>query len=769
MNKFIKNNISTIIGVVILLQPILDLITGICLHVFNINLTLGIIIKVLFAGFLMFVATITYKRKKLFIPYFIIILYGLFYVLGITLYRDRSIFVEVQNLVKVFYFPVLLLTLYSIKDEFKISKMILFTTLFTYIILIFIPTLFGIGFASYEITKSGTLGFYNSANEISGIISILTPIIFLIFKDEKSAIKKTILTIIYLVVILMVGTKTPLLSLFITVGVTLLYLWYRSIKQKNYKPILYTFIGIIVAIIALIIVIPKTNFYKNIQVHLDYLEVDNVIDVFKDEKLVDHFIFSSRLKFLNNKAKMYAKSATYEKLFGIGYQNKNKSTKMIEMDYFDIFYSHGIVGFLIYFGVVLTVIYKLLEEKQKLTFDRLMIVLSFILIAFLAFFTGHIITAPSVSLIVVILLLYLDKREKKDLLFASVSMDLGGIEKALLNLVNRIDLNKYNVEIILEEKKGIFLDQINENIRVTELKVNNNKNVFLRKLINYTNKLIYKIFNFKKYDFSCCYATYSFSSSKIALLSSNNTAFYVHNDYRTIYKDIDEFKNFFDSRNIQDYKNIVFVSNENRDGFVEIYQTIKDRCKVYNNFINTDEIINQSNEEINVKRKSKNTLLMYVGRLDDDAKKISRQINLVKNLKNVDLWIIGDGPDREKYEKEVKENKLEDRITFFGKQKNPFPYMKMADYCILTSDYEGFPVTYLEAITLNKNIITTFPTSDDTVDINKYGYVIDKDIDKMTKQVEKIIKENKKAKAIDLEEGQKLRMKKLERLFDEVI
>ena len=45
---------------------------------------------------------------------------------------------------------------------------------------------------------------------------------------------------------------------------------------------------------------------------------------------------------------IYERANTYQKLFGIGYINNNKTTKMIEMDYFDIFYSHGIVGFLIF-------------------------------------------------------------------------------------------------------------------------------------------------------------------------------------------------------------------------------------------------------------------------------------------------------------------------------------------------------------------------------------------------------------------------------------
>ena len=122
------------------------------------------------------------------------------------------------------------------------------------------------------------------------------------------------------------------------------------------------------------------------------------------------------------------------------------------------------------------------------------------------------------------------------------------------------------------------------------------------------------------------------------------------------------------------------------------------------------------------------------------------------------------------YEELVDKNKLQDKITFFGKKENPYPYMLKADYIILTSDYEGFPVTYLEAITLNKPIITTIDVSDDKLDIGKdFAFIISKDEKKMVKEVEKILTEKPKIKNINFNEVQKERMKNLESIFDEVI
>ena len=191
------------------------------------------------------------------------------------------LFTEIQGLIKTFYFPILLISLHSIRNEIKVSKMVLFTSLFIYLILIFIPTVLGMGYKTYEITKAGTLGFFNAANEISGIISLLTPVMFIIFYYSKNLIPKIILVVMYLTVILMMGTKTPLLVLFITIGSSLLYKWTKSIKEKKYKSIIISLIIVVIGITGLILIVPKSNFYKNIQTHLDYLEVDNITDVFK--------------------------------------------------------------------------------------------------------------------------------------------------------------------------------------------------------------------------------------------------------------------------------------------------------------------------------------------------------------------------------------------------------------------------------------------------------------------------------------------------------
>ncbi len=771
MNKFLKENFSKILIIFILLQPIIDLITGICVHIFNLNITFGIIIRVLFLLFLIYETIIIHKRKASFYIYLGILIYSLLYLIGIIVYKDGVLFREVQGLVKTFYFPLVLISLYDLKSEFKISKMVLFTTLFSYLLLILIPNILNLGFESYTVAKIGSLGFFNSANELSGIISILTPVMFIILKEVKNNVFRVTASIIYLVVILTIGTKTPLLTLLITIGLSYLYYMVINIKKKTFKPIIYSGLVLVVGCCSLLLVLPKTNFYKNIRIHLDYLEVDTVFDILKDKKLIDHFIFSSRLAFMDKKVANYNESSMYEHLFGIGYTKDTETTKLIEMDYFDILYSHGVVGFIIFFTPLIYVFYQLYttRKKENSSYEKYMLKLSVFLLFILALLTGHILTAPAVALIVVILILYLSKRNKKEVLFATVNFDIGGIETSLINLLNQFDYSKYNVTVILEEKIGILLPRVNKNATIQEVKVSAHSNVFIRKFINLSNKLIFTIVNYHNYDFSSCYATYSLSSNLLARIASKNTAFYIHSNYKYIY-DKDDFLNFFNARHINDFKHLIFVAEEAKNDFLKYYPQLTKKCLVFANFIDPDLVLEKSKVELSVKKPKDKKLLVFVGRLDDHAKKLLRAIHLVNEIPSLALWIIGDGPDRAMYEKEVKRLNLEKSITFFGGKENPYPYMKMCDYVILTSDYEGFPLIYLEAITLGKEIITTIDVSDSQLNIGKdYAHIVSKDEKQMLREVEKILVGKPKMKKVDFKKLQKEKFKRLEKVFNEVV
>lgn len=568
MNTWIKKNFNTLLIIFILLQPILDLITGIGIHVWKVNLTIGIIIRILFLIFMIYSVLFVYKKKQNFIYYGLLIIYGLFYLTGIFLYKDGiGVFEEIQGLCRVFYFPVLLISLYSVKEEIRISKMTLMTVLVTCLVCILIPNCLNLGFASYEITKEGTLGFFNSANEISGIISLLTPIMLLIFINCKKIISILIISIIYLFVILTIGTKTPLLSLGITIFFAYLWFIYKEIKQKRIKRIGLSLIALIIFVTGITLILPRTNFYKNIKTHLDYLKLDNITEVFQDEALIDHFIFSQRLTFLKDRQQDYKSATTYQKLFGIGYLDGAKEAKAVEMDYFDIYYSHGLIGFIIYFGIYGYIFYLIMKERKCLDFTQYMLYVSIILSIFLSFFTGHIITAPAVSLIVVILLLMLVKRKKDYILLIGENNQL---ERNLTHWVNETNPDKLKIEILLIEKnKSKQKHNLASSLEITKFPSTSNN--ILKQLMFMINLCWFEIANYQVYKRSCCYQNCDSLKEKLTKIASIDN---------NIYMDKTNLKNKFIKELLNKSVNVNFIFNnaKNKDAFLLKYPNLKEKC-----------------------------------------------------------------------------------------------------------------------------------------------------------------------------------------------
>lgn len=361
--------------------------------------------------------------------------------------------------------------------------------------------------------------------------------------------------------------------------------------------------------------------------------------------------------------------------------------------------------------------------------------------------------------------------KKKNILIASYSLDFGGIETSLINLLKNMNQNKYNITLVLEKKEGVFLNDVPNNIIVKEYKVSNNKNLLIRKTINLIKEIKWILFNYKKYDASICYATYSKPCSFLARASSNNKIIFVHNDYyQSFEKDIDMIKSFFTGLKIKNYNHIVFVSNESRTNLCNIIPTIKMKSQTINNLIDSERIIKLSKEKISEKSNNKK-IFLFVGRLDEKQKRISKIIETaisLKKIKNIEFWILGTGPDEGEYKKKIEKEKLSN-VKFLGAKKNPYPYMKASDYIILTSKYEGFPVVYNEAIILNKPIITTVDVSDDYISIkNRFGIIISNDVKQISKTIKDIVKTDFKIKEkVDFKKLNKKRINDIERLIDE--
>lgn len=360
---------------------------------------------------------------------------------------------------------------------------------------------------------------------------------------------------------------------------------------------------------------------------------------------------------------------------------------------------------------------------------------------------------------------------KKKLLIFSYNLEMGGIEKALINLLKSINYNKYEVDLLLEENKGVFKRKVPKKVNIKEYKVYKNKIKPIQKLQNFFNQLKFKIKNYHKYDCAILYATYSYAGNYVVRNASKNKIMFIHSDYTNLYNE-ENYRNFFTSRNIYEFNNLIFVSNESRNNFLKYYPSLSKKTHVINNLINYEEIEKKSQEKIKEKIKKTDINLLFVGRLEEETKKITTQLKLIKDLKddipNIKLFIVGDGIDKFAYESYIEDNNLQDYIFMLGNKTNPYPYIKKCDYLLLTSKYEGYPLVFTESLVLKTGVISTIKVSDDVFEIgNNYGFVISKQYNKMKEEIKNILvnKEKKKTK-FNFEEINKNRVELLEKLID---
>ena len=236
-------------------------------------------------------------------------------------------------------------------------------------------------------------------------------------------------------------------------------------------------------------------------------------------------------------------------------------------------------------------------------------------------------------------------------------------------------------------------------------------------------------------------------------------------------------------------RKIVFVSKKSKETFNNIVDEeyiVKNNIKTFNikNYIDGENIISKSNEFKEIENDTKyeqlkeiikehnkngNIIFLNVGRHSKEKNLITLVKvfnNIIKNSekkekgngnenqkqkedeygdnilkKKIYLLMVGDGKETKELVKYVEENKLTDRIIFLGNKKNPYPYFKMADYVILTSLNEGYPVVFQEAMILDKKIITT-DVSDAVIDIKEQqrGYIISFDEKNMKNEIIEIVK-----------------------------
>jgi len=120
--------------------------------------------------------------------------------------------------------------------------------------------------------------------------------------------------------------------------------------------------------------------------------------------------------------------------------------------------------------------------------------------------------------------------------------------------------------------------------------------------------------------------------------------------------------------------------------------------------------LNNFNDNEQQDKDGKSVILLTVGRLVA-VKNIQLQIQVISDLitsySYIELWIVGEGPQKTVLQKMVKKHGLDNCVKFFGWQENLDSFYKKADIFLLTSNFEGWGLAVIEAASYNLPVIMT--------------------------------------------------------------
>jgi len=331
----------------------------------------------------------------------------------------------------------------------------------------------------------------------------------------------------------------------------------------------------------------------------------------------------------------------------------------------------------------------------------------------------------------------------KKITFVIYSMCIGGTEKVTRDLINEFIKREYIVDLICLQKSGVFLEQINLNSEnIYELGTISTIKSFFKRVIK-LNKILKNIkpdIVLSMGEWPNIITPFSKYRKKTVLVEHSTKTFFTSPQQYNL--------NFIFTKITKlaytKAQMILCVSEHIKDNLLEKNISFKNKTYVIYNPIDFSLIKKLSSESIGyVTDKIK---LISVGRLQKE-KNIKMLISVINELKgyNIELWIIGDGDEKEKLTEYVNILNLNNIIKFMGFQNNPYKYINAADILISSSDYEGFGLVIFEALALKKRVITTRSISDfDTIITEELGRVVPiNNPDSLKKAIEKEIFEAK--------------------------
>lgn len=346
------------------------------------------------------------------------------------------------------------------------------------------------------------------------------------------------------------------------------------------------------------------------------------------------------------------------------------------------------------------------------------------------------------------------ENNKIKVLFRHRSMEMGGVEKVILSMLNNLSREKFEITVCLNMNQGELRNEFPDHVRkvyLTEGKESFSKNKIIKKLQLFKRRIklwkaekspkVADLILKEKYDveiapsfgiFSAVLNSSNKNSKKIAWFHSEIN---VPKMQPVVPYILDSFPRF---------DQIIYCSQKIKDMMHHYYPDLRYPTEdVVINAIPIDEIKRKAEEKIEYFPDG--PLFISIGRLHTRKgfhKLIDAHKKLIDEGFHHSIIVIGDGEEMENLRKQIEQNNVEKTCFLYGNKMNPYPYIKNADFFILPSESEAWPLVIAEALVLQKPIIATnVGDVGEMIEDGKTGYLINYETQEMYDAMKKFLTE----------------------------
>lgn len=361
---------------------------------------------------------------------------------------------------------------------------------------------------------------------------------------------------------------------------------------------------------------------------------------------------------------------------------------------------------------------------------------------------------------------------KKRILICDHYMEVGGAERALIGLLSALDLERYDVDLFINQHTGEFMNYIPPRInlipqiptysallrpmkqilreghigivlrrlkgqylhyrhqkQLVRAQLDNDESV-LQYVARETVKGLPSLNYLGEYDLAISFrAPHNIVLEKVR---AKRKICWIHTDYSSIYVNRD-----IELRVWEKYSNIISISDEVTKSFVKTFPELAPKIIQIENILSSNAVAELADIETptDMTHSDDCISLLSIGRFST-PKKFQEIPRICRGLLdmglNVRWYIIGYGDDVElkKITDAIVEYGVPDNVIILGKRPNPYPYIKICDWYVQPSLYEGKSVAVREAQLLRKPvIITDYPTASSQVNDKVDGIIVPLEID----------------------------------------